>query len=374
MILKSLQIRNFRNYDYASLSFDQGIHLITGKNAQGKTNILEAIAYVSTTRSHRSSDDKDLIQEGKDSFVLDASIMKQQSSFDIRAAVNEQGKNLFYYRNPVKKVSDFIGLFNAVLFCPDDMTLFNASPRVRRRFIDMELSKVSKSYTKLLSESGRLLKERNAYLKQTHIDKTYLEVLTDRLIDQELIIMKQRNIFLNDVLKHCKSFYEDLSQDDTSLSFTYMSCVPYDEDIKVMRQSLKLKYDKSLERDCFLKQTTVGIHKEDFMFMINGKEIASYASQGQKRSVLLSMKIGIVYMIEQIIHEFPVLLLDDVFSELDDYRRKKLLTSLPQEVQIFITTTDVHEIPKIENRKYYHWMVEHGVITSLHGDEQSQGG
>lgn len=357
-----MQIRNFRNYEKADISFSEGIHLITGKNAQGKTNLLEAIAYLSTTRSHRTNEDKDLIMEGKEAFVIRASVEKKQKVIELRTALNEQGKNLFIYQTPVRKVSDFIGEFNAVLFCPDDMTLFNASPRVRRRFIDMELSKVSKSYTKVLNDAGKLLKERNAYLKQYEVDMTYLDVLSEQLIEKQLIIIRQRHQFLKDLLASCKNFYQELSQDDTSLSFLYKSCVPYDENVDIMRASLRDKYEKSKERDCFLKQTTLGTHKEDFMFLINGNEIASYASQGQKRSVLLSMKIGIVYMIEKIIQEYPVLLLDDVFSELDEFRKRKLLSSLPKEVQIFISTTDVKEIPQLVDRRYCKWIVNAGSI------------
>lgn len=362
MILTHIRIRNFRNYETLELSFENGIHLLTGRNAQGKTNLLEAIAYLSTTRSHRTSNDADLVQEGKDAFVISASIMKRNKTIELRTALNEQGKNLFIFQTPVKKVSDFIGEFNAVLFCPDDMTLFNASPRVRRRFIDMELSKVSKSYTRVLSDTGKLLKERNAYLKQAKIEKAYVDVLTDQLIEKQVIIIRQRHQFLKDLLTSCKGFYEELSQDDTCLSFEYRSCVAYHEDVEEIRKALHERYERSYERDCFLKQTTIGTHKEDFMFLVNGKDIASYASQGQKRSVLLSMKIGIVYMIQKIIQEYPVLLLDDVFSELDEFRKRKLLESLPKEVQIFITTTDIHEIPRLDDRTYINWVVDKGQV------------
>lgn len=362
MMLEKLSLRNYRNYEKADLVFTQGIHLVTGKNAQGKTNLLEAIAYLSTTRSHRTSEDRDLIQEGKEAFVLRASIKKQHKTMELRIALNEQGKNLYLYQTPIKRVSDFIGEFNAVLFCPDDMSLFQASPRVRRRFIDMELSKLSKSYTRVLNEAGKILKERNAYLKQEKIDDAYLSVLTEQLIEKQVIIMHQRQHFLNDLLENCASFYEELSRDQTTLSFAYHSCVPYSEDLEELRNRLKEKYQKNKERDRYLKQTTIGIHKEDFMFLINGKELASYASQGQKRSVLLSMKIGIVYMIHSLIDDYPVLLLDDVFSELDETRKQTLLASLPNDVQIFISTTDIHEIPVVDERVYIIWNVEHGNV------------
>lgn len=363
MILHNIRLHNFRNYRNLETIFCDGIHILIGKNAQGKTNLLESILYISTTRSHRTNEDKDLIREGETAFFIKASIKKENKTEDMQITVNEKGKNLFIYQNSVNKVSDFIGEFNAVMFCPDDMTLFNASPRVRRRFIDMELSKVSKKYMATLFVASRLLKERNAYLKQMHVDKAYLEVLTSQLINAQVVIMKQRHFFLKQLLKKCEYFYQQLSKDDTLITVSYDSCVPFDEDEENLRLSLQQRYDKTLERDLYLKQTTTGIHKEDFVFEINGKEVATYASQGQKRSILLALKIGIIYMIEEIIHEYPVLLLDDVFSELDEFRRHELLTFLPKDVQIFISTTDVIKLEEIQKyRRVTIWKVENGKI------------
>ena len=348
MRLTKLSLRHLRNYDTCDLSFDEGIHLFVGPNAQGKTNLLEAIAYLSTTRSHRTQNDRDLIQEGQEAFVIKAIVIKGRKLIEERLSLSAQGKNLFLNRTAIKRVSDFIGEMNAVLFCPDDMALFQASPRVRRRFIDMELSKLSKAYTRTLNEAARLLKERNACLKQEQVNEAYLQVVSERL---------------QDLLEHCRCFYANLSHDDTFLSFHYHCCVNYSEDEEQLKEQLRLKYEKARMRDQMLKQTTVGIHKEDFMFLINEKEVCSYASQGQKRSVLLALKIGMVAMIHSLIHEYPVLLLDDVFSELDEQRRYKLLASLPANVQIFITTTELADIPIVAGRKYSVWKVKQGQVT-----------
>lgn len=367
MMLSQISLHNYRNYERAEVLFGQGIQLLTGKNAQGKTNLLEAILYLSTTRSHRTKDDQDLIKQGSDAFFMKGLIQKENRKQELRVAVNTKGKNLFVYQNPVNKVSDFIGEFNAVMFCPDDMMLFHASPRVRRRFVDMELSKISKKYTNTLFTAQKLLKERNAYLKQEKIDDAYLEVVTDQLIDASVIVMKQRFFFLKNLIAKCQTFYQMMTQDDTILDIEYLSCVAF-QDEKVLKDELKKKYQKSMQRDKMMKQTTVGIHKEDFVFKLNDQEINSYASQGQKRSVLLALKIGMVYMIEEIIHEYPVLLLDDVFSELDETRKMKLLTFLPQSVQIFITTTDQLELQDIETkREVTVWNVDHGSIQRCEG-------
>lgn len=365
MILTSLTLKNFRNYTEAQLSLDQGIHLITGKNAQGKTNLLEAVYYLSTTRSHRTNDDRDLIKQGETFSLLTGRIGKQGKQVDLRIALSSQGKNLFRYRTPMKKVSDFIGELNAILFCPDDMALFQASPRVRRRFIDIELSKISKSYTRVLNEAGRLLKERNACLKQHPVDLTYLDILSERLIDQQVIIIKQRQRFLQDLLKRSQAFYEKMASDQTRLSFIYQCCVPYWENEAELKALLKEKYEKNRERDLLYQQTTVGIHKEDVLFLIDDQELRNYASQGQKRSVLLAMKIGLVMMVHDLMQEYPILLLDDVFSELDAYRQRMLLQELPKDVQILITTTDSGELPLATQRDVHIWQVDAGKIKQV---------
>lgn len=364
MRLTKLRLHDYRNYEDLQIMLKNGIHILSGKNAQGKTNVLEAILYLSTTRSHRTACDEDLIKEGKEAFFIKAEIEKTNRKEELQISVNERGKNLFMYKNPVSKVSDFIGEFNAVMFCPDDMMLFNASPRVRRRFVDMELSKLSKTYVNTLFVAQKLLKERNRYLKQEHVNKEYLDVVTMQLIEATMVVMKQRHHFLKQLLTKCAQFYKRLSNDGTQIEVIYESCVPYTEDEQMLRDRLTEKYEKSRERDLAMRVTSVGIHKEDFIFQINGREVATYASQGQKRSILLALKVGMIYMIEDIIHDYPVLLLDDVFSELDMDRRKELLHSLPNEVQIFISTTDIEEFKHLDiHQPITIWSIASGVMN-----------
>ncbi len=230
MRISKIKLRNFRNYKNLCVEFSDGIHVIAGKNAQGKTNLLEALLYLSTTRSHRTNIDKDLIKENEDAFFIEATLHKINKKEDLKITVNQKGKNLFIYQNPIRKVSDFIGEFNAVMFCPDDMSLFHDSPRVRRRFIDMELSKVSKKYVGTLYKATKLLKERNAYLKQTQIDETYLDIITSSLIDEEVVIIQQRYYFLEKLLQKCNHFYKELTGDQTSFDIVYHSCVPFSKD------------------------------------------------------------------------------------------------------------------------------------------------
>lgn len=348
MKLQNIRLHDFRNYADLKLSFKDGITIFYGNNAQGKTNLLEAIYYLSTNRSHRSNNDKDLIKEGSNAFFIQADIITRNKKKQLKISVSDKGKNLFIHQNQVSKVSDFIGNLNAILFSPDDMNLFHSTPKVRRKFIDIELSKVSKKYTYTLNQVYKLLKERNAYLKKDKLDMLYLDVLTTQLIDLEVVVMKQRYHFIQSLIKQSNIFYERLSKDQSKMNIIYHSCIPYEDDLESLKMKLKTKYQATLEKDMLFKQTSIGIHKEDFSFMINQKEVMQYASQGQKRSVLLSLKIAMIYLIYDLIKEYPVLLLDDVFSELDINRRRFLIESLPQEVQIFISTTDILELKELK--------------------------
>lgn len=363
MILKKLRLRNFRNYDLAVFEFNEGINCIIGKNAQGKTNLLESIYYLSTTRSHRSNDEKDLIKNGCDFFGLDAVLLKKGRNVELTCNTAHNGKNLFLYRNPVKKVSDFIGECNAVLFCPDDMNLFSAQPRIRRRFMDIELGKISKSYMQTLNQYQKLLKERNALLKQNKFSLELMAVLNDQMASLQCIILHQRYQFMKDLLLISKDFYQKLAEDDTDLSLDYQTCVDLECDEKTMKQAFLKRYEETFERDCLLKTTGIGIHKDDFTIMVNGKDAAVYASQGQKRTILLSLKIGIIKMIQQIIKDEPILLLDDVFSELDLFRKQKLMELLPENVQIFISATEIEKTNF--NRNVTLFTIESGKIQNV---------
>lgn len=340
MILQKLHLVHYRNYENHTFEFCNGINYIVGKNAQGKTNLLESIYYCSTTKTHRNVEDVCCITEGYDSFKIDALLLKKNRKVDLTAIYSKSGKNLYLYRNPVKRVSDFIGFMNAVIFSPNDMNLFSAQPKVRRRFMDIELSKCSKTYMGKLNEFYRVLKQRNAYLKMDKVDETYLCILDEKCAELESILLMQRYKFLRDLSEISNEFYKCLSKDNTEILIEYKTFVKIDEPDKMKNEILKV-YRENRQRDLFLKTTDKGIHKDDFVLMMNGKNAEEYASQGQKRTILLALKVGIVKLIEKIIQDEPILLLDDVFSELDETRRRTLLELLPKELQIFISTTEM---------------------------------
>lgn len=363
MNIKHIQLQSFRNYDQSSFSFEpNAIHCLIGKNAQGKTNFVESIYFLSHLSSFRSHQTSDLIQSGKEWMRLSATIETHQHDEDVKVMVSQNQKLLFHYNDPVRRYSDFVGIVNAILFCPDDMMLFKQSPRLRRRMIDIELIKLSHTYTTTLSHYQKVLKERNAALKQIHIDSIYIQTLTDQLIKDQMIIMKQRYSFVQRLYQQMVKLYPFFSNEKETIHLKYQTFVDMNQDLE---SQMKTIYEQSYEKDCKYKQTTVGIHKDDILFLFEDKLMSQVASQGQKRSFLLAMKLGLAHIIYEAKKEYPILLLDDVFSELDTQRRQQLIEHLPQSMQIFITTTEKIEPHWFGNRKFHIYQVQQGSLKEV---------
>lgn len=341
MNIKKLKFYHFRNYDKASFSFEKNaVHVLQGKNAQGKTNIVEGIYFLSLLRSFRTNKTVNMIRHGQSSFVIEAEVETKGRVEELKAAVSGTKKQLFRFNDPVARYSEFVGTVNAVLFCPDDMTLFSDSPAARRKFIDMELIKLSRSYTATLSHYQKLLKERNQALKQPYPDQTLIGIYTKQMITDQKIIIRQRAAFVKDLMEKAQKLYPFFSGGEEKIDAIYETFAK-EEDTETAMEKM---YAKTLERDIQYKNTQIGIHKDDFLFLLNGMPVVQIASQGQKRSALLSLKLGLAQIIYEKDGQYPILLLDDVFSELDQDRRKKLIEMLPHEMQIFITSAE--PIPK----------------------------
>ncbi|MBP3853912.1 MAG: DNA replication and repair protein RecF, partial [Erysipelotrichaceae bacterium] len=328
MNIEQIHLQSFRNYNESSFSFEpNAIHCLIGKNAQGKTNLIESIYFLSHLHSFRTRQMSDLIQDGKEWMRLQAKVETHGHKEEIKVMINEHQRLLFHHQNPVKKYSDFVGIVNAILFCPDDMLLFKQSPRYRRRLIDMEMVKISKTYTNTLSHYQKVLKERNALLKHKQPDLIYLQILTDQLIDDQLIIMKQRDGFVKRLQKEIVHVYPFFFEEKETIDLQYQTFVSLQKDLK---EEMKQLYQQTLPKDLKYQQTTLGIHKDDLCFLYHQKPMSQAASQGQKRSFLLALKLGLAQLIHQTQQEYPILLLDDVFSELDRQRQRQLIEHLPE--------------------------------------------
>lgn len=358
MNIQKLKFSHFRNYDSASFSFDPGtVHVLYGRNAQGKTNILESIYYLSHLRSFRTLKTSSLIRHGSDSFSIDAMVERSGRTEDLRVFVQDGRKKLFRYGSPIPTASSFVGLVNAILFCPDDLSLFSASPSKRRQFVDIELVKLSRTYTSRLSHYQKLLKDRNAALKSFRPDQVLIDTLTEQMVAVQLDLITQRASFLKLLEAKANEILPVFSDSQETLRIRYKS--PVDPEAEDLAAVLRNAYQKNLKKDQIAKTTSVGIHRDDVEFYLNERLLTQTASQGQKRSVILALKIGLASIIEEKTGQYPIMLLDDVFAELDTMRRAALIASLPKNMQVFITTSE-ELAPSLFNRPVRFFTVEQG--------------
>lgn len=366
MNVNQLKLIHFRNYENTSFSFDSNcIHYLYGKNAQGKTNLIEAIYFLSHLHSFRTNQLSSLVMKENESLIIEAKVESNKQNEHLKVVVSHHKKHLFRFLNPVNKYSDFVGIVNAILFCPDDMMIFSQSPKFRRRFIDMELIKLSKTYTTTLSHYQKILKERNLALKQNEINDALIDIYTDQMIQDEKIILNQRNHFIEQLILKAKQIYPFFSSEKEIIDAKYETFVSIDDDLE---ENLIHAYQKSLAKDKLYHQTNLGIHKDDIQILLNGSNINDVASQGQKRSFLLALKLGLAQIIYEKSHQYPILLLDDVFSELDDIRKKQLIQKLPLNMQIFITTTEWMDPSSFGSRPVKFYKIEKGSIKEVdHG-------
>ena len=347
MYIESVRLKKFRNYSDQTFQLKNGMNLILGENGIGKTNLLESIYLLSTTRSHRNDDEKDMISFGEEFASVEAVSISKNGRDRLNIILHKKGKTLSLNGNMIKRNSEFIGKVNAVIFSPSEMNLFDDSPRERRRLIDMEIGKLSTGYMYNLSNYLKNLKQRNAYLKQGN-DKVMLETYTEMIYDPQIKIIKERDSFINALNAYLPYFYSEISGNQNELKMIYKSFIREKSDENKMKEEIKDTYDRLLERDIALKQTNIGIHREDYEFYLNDLNVAKYCSQGQKRMVILALKLSLVQIIYQIKREYPILLLDDVFSELDSNHRVCLLRLLPNSIQTIITTTDLREVSSVK--------------------------
>jgi DNA replication and repair protein RecF len=340
MTLRQVSLKDYRNYPSLELALNPNITILVGDNAQGKTNLVEAIYLLSTGRSHRVQDERLLIRHDQ-AFAVCKARFEESSPMDLKVVLHEKGKTLFYQNQPLKRSSEFIGKMNAVLFSPADMDLFEASPRARRRLLDIELGKINPQYMERLLHYAKVLKDRNALLKQAPVDEAYLEVLTEALIEHQLELIPLRRSFVANINEHLEKVYQELSIDTLSLRLNYKGPV---QEGDALKEALSERYLKQRDRDYAFKQTHVGIHRDDLEFQLAGRNVLNLASQGQKRMVIIALKCALIEVIEAKTGRKPILLLDDVFSELDHKRKRALFELLHQNTQTIITTTDLDQL------------------------------
>ncbi len=334
MVISSIDLTNFRNYHHCHLDLFSSKNLIIGNNGTGKTNILESIVLACNTKSFRTNDDEDLIMHGKDMARVDLIA----DGHRYRVVLSKSGKSLFIDGDIVRRASDYIGSINAILFKPDDLEMFTQGPRYRRKAIDLELGKIYKDHLDAALTYNKLLKDKNSLLKEDAIDNIYLSSLHERMIGPIATIIRYRAHLIDFLDKKMAGYYKRLSGQESSVKVIYKNSTTTDP------QDIKAMFNTNLKRDMLYRYSVAGPHKEDVQFLYEGHDVASYASQGQKRLLMLSFKLTLLEYVMTVKKQRPILLLDDILSELDLENKARLIKLLPKDVQTIITATDVEGI------------------------------
>lgn len=350
MHIEQLQLKNYRNYKELDISFDKMINVIIGENAQGKTNMMEAIYLLAVTKSHRTPREKELIKWDESYAKINGKVSKRNRSFPLEIIISSKGKKAKLNGIEQKRLSDYIGALNVVMFAPEDLTLVKGPPQIRRRFIDMELGQIQPRYIYHLGQYQKILKQRNHLLKQLQKrpqqDKTVLHVLTDQLVEHAATLLERRFVFLDLLRKWASPIHFGISRELESLEITYSPTIEVSEGAK--KEKIKdiyvHKFRDIEEKEIDRGTTLIGPHRDDLLFYVNNKDVQIYGSQGQQRTAALSIKLAEIELIYNEVGEYPVLLLDDVLSELDDYRQSHLLNTIHGKVQTFVSTTSVDGI------------------------------
>ena len=343
MIIKSLELANFRNYEELNISFDKGTNILYGDNAQGKTNILEAIYVSATTKSHKGSKDKEIINFNKEEAHIRTYLEKEnvETRVDMHLRKNKS-KGIAIDGQKIKKAADLMGLLNVVFFSPEDLSIIKHGPAERRRFADMELCQLDSFYLYNLNHYNKIIGQRNKLLKDMYFQpelKETLNIWDSQLVSFGSKIIERREQFVKQLGDIIFDIHKKLSGGKEEL------VIAYEPDVSIEDFEKQMKYNQ--DKDIRLKQTTTGPHRDDFSFVVNGVDIRKYGSQGQQRTAALSLKLSEIELVKKISKDTPVLLLDDVLSELDSNRQNYLLNSIGN-IQTIITCTGLDEF--INNR------------------------
>ncbi|GEK28989.1 DNA replication/repair protein RecF [Furfurilactobacillus siliginis] len=352
MYLESLHLKNFRNYDALDVTFNQGVNVLLGENAQGKTNLLEAIYVLALTRSHRTANDRDLINWQADAALISGRVHKQNTTTPLELTFSKKGKKARVNHLEQARLSAYIGNLNVILFAPEDLELVKGSPSVRRHFIDQEFGQMSPKYLYNAGQYRTILRQRNNYLRQLQRkqakDLVYLGVLSDQLAAFGAELVAARINFLAQLEQWAKDVHQVISQEREELAFSYVNQVKATAETTVdeIYQSYQEQFERQQHKEIEQGTTLIGPHRDDLHFLVNGKNVQTFGSQGQQRTTALSVKLAEIDLMKAITGEYPVLLLDDVLSELDDARQTHLLRSIQDKVQTFLTTTSLSGIAR----------------------------
>lgn len=351
MEITNLKLLNFRNFDKLDLNFSKNKNIIIGNNGVGKTNIVESIFVLALTKSFRTNEDELLVNENSDFYKIEGTI-KSNFVNNYKIIYQEKNKVIKINNNKINKFSDYISNINVILFSINDLKLIKDTPSTRRKLINLEISQLNNDYITYLNYYNKILKQRNTYLKSLYnkvINYDYLDIIDNQLIDYGIKIYEIRNEFIikiNDIL----------SKIYISLGGFEGLYINYKNDyMNKSLEDIKKDYKNNVNKDISLGSTQIGIHRDDFIFSMNNKDIKNFASEGQQKNAIIAFKLSELNIFFEIKKEYPILILDDLFSELDLKKIENILNYLSENIQTFITTTDLKKIKKkyLKNSKIF---------------------
>ena len=363
MQIKKIKLQNYRNYDNFEIDLSQNLNIIIGNNAQGKTNLLESIYVLAVTKSFLSINDKGLIKFNNKFAKISGEITNNtKKNNKLEIIFSDKGKVVKVNGKEIKKLSDYISIINVIIFSTDNIRIFKESPNSRRKYFNIEISQINKNYLKYLSEYNVLLKQRNEFLKVMNINKKsdldYLDILNDKYVSLSIEISNYRKRYVDDINEYLSDMFKYITGME-GLILKYYTNI--DEEKGVFKEKLI----SNLNKELMYKMTLVGPNRDDFYFKLDDKNLSLYGSQGQMRSAVLALKLSEVKLFNDKTGDSPILLLDDIFSELDIEKRNNLLSTLSNNVQTVITTTDMENITEDIRKKANVYEIDDGNIISI---------
>ncbi len=353
MWIKNIKIKNFRNYNQEEINLEKNINIFYGKNAQGKTNIIEAIFLCSLGKSFRAKKDNEMIKLNEENAIVEIEYEKSDRDGKIKIEIGNK-KNIYLNGIKIKKLSELLGNLNIVIFTPDDINILKGGPQNRRRFLDIMISQLRPNYMHILNLYLKTIEQRNKYLRQIkeeHKDENLLEIWDEKLAEYAVKIYEYRKEFIEKIIKKINIIHKNITNGEEQIELEYITeCDNKEKYLQLLKERRKLDIIKGF--------TTKGIHRDDFVIYINKKEIKIFGSQGQNRTAMLSLKLAELQVIYDEIGEYPILLLDDFMSELDRTRRKNFLENI-EGTQVIITGTEKLDI---ENLEYLEYNVSNGKV------------
>jgi len=359
--IQTLKLQSFRNYDVVDLHFAKNIILIVGNNAQGKTNLVESIYTLAFSKSYRTRSMPDLIKQNNGFTKINAEInFEHETAKRVQYVLTRDKKKIKVNNIEQKKNNDFVGLIKVIKFSPEDLTLVKGTPSIRRKFLNMHLAQLDKEYLYAFAKYNHVLKQKNALLKMKQVDAPLLQIYNQELAQLIKIIVDKREEFITNYRPLVENAFAQIAGSGEQFKFSYVSAFTN----KTLTE-IETILDDQLQKEINYCAAQVGIHKDDLVFYINEREARSFGSQGQQRTIVLALIIALVRYIYHEIGEYPILILDDVMSELDERRKLQLIHSFHQDMQIFLTTTSVEDIVQQIELPYELYEVNEGKIRKV---------